>query len=169
MLTWYFIKDKWFVKKECSNILYLTLNMISSLKDEWIMKLNPPFTIGTIFQEEMLWIFIVRFKSSIPYLLDLIYALCVFVSIHVRLIKKFFEVFGLFSYFKTISWVFHSYSCCLLWHCRRGMVCIWDMNKYRWWTNFDFDLQQPSLDRIMLWPLVLTNDSHVPYTCICIE
>lgn len=70
------------------NILYLTLNMISSLKDEWIMKLNPPFTIGTIFQEEMLWIFIVRFKSSIPYLLDLIYALCVFVSIHVRLIKN---------------------------------------------------------------------------------
>lgn len=28
-----------------------------------------------------------RFKGSIPYLLDLIYALCVFVSIHVRIIK----------------------------------------------------------------------------------
>lgn len=41
VLTWYFIKDKWFVKKECSNILYLTLNMISSLKDEWIMKIRP--------------------------------------------------------------------------------------------------------------------------------
>lgn len=41
VLTWYFIKDKWFVKKECSNILYLTLNMISSLKDERIMKIRP--------------------------------------------------------------------------------------------------------------------------------
>lgn len=125
---------------------------------------NLPFTIGTIFQEEMLWIFIVRFKSSIPYLLDLIYALCVFVSIHVRLIKNSSRYLD----FSLTLKQFHGFFI-VLWHCRRGMVCIWDMNKYRWWTNFDFDLQQPSLDRIMLWPLVLTNDSHVPYTCICIE
>lgn len=161
MLTWYFIKDKWFVKKECSNILYLTLNMISSLKDalhHWnhISRRNALNIYSEIQEQHFIFI-----RFNICPLRFCLYTCAIN--------KKFFEVFGFFSYFKTISWVFHSYSCCLLWHCRRGMVCIWDMNKYRWWTNFDFDLQQPSLDRIMLWPLVLTNDSHVPYTCICIE